>query len=99
MAKVRNSHGRVVFEGTNEDAERHLELNYPRPHVNAPGSEFLNEHPKPDAVVEYDEADSAEQPKRNASEADWRSFALANGATEEELSGLSRDQIRDQYGK
>jgi hypothetical protein len=56
MAKVRDTHGRVVFQGPNEDAERFLEQNYPRPHVNAPGTEFEDSHPDPDAVIEYDEA-------------------------------------------
>ncbi|WP_258933205.1 hypothetical protein [Nesterenkonia pannonica] len=39
-----------------------------------------------------------EQPAGNASRADWVEYALYVGATEEELEGMTRDEIRDTYG-
>lgn len=38
-----------------------------------------------------------EVPSGNASKADWLAFALATGATEEDVTGLTRDQLREQY--
>ncbi|KZM34541.1 hypothetical protein [Oerskovia enterophila] len=36
-------------------------------------------------------------PSGSASKADWLAFALAVGATEEDVAGLTRDQLREQY--
>jgi hypothetical protein len=45
-----------------------------------------------------------EAPKGNASREDWAAYAEGKGATAEELAdpadgGLSRDDLRDKYGK
>lgn len=42
---------------------------------------------------------SVEQPKGNASEAEWKAYATASGMTAEELEGLSRDDVRALYTK
>lgn len=44
-------------------------------------------------------ADLEEQPAGNASADDWRAYALTQGATEDEVADLSRNELRDQYGK
>lgn len=42
-------------------------------------------------------ADLVEQPAGNASLDDWRAYALTQGATEDDLEGLSRNDLRDKY--
>lgn len=37
-------------------------------------------------------------PGGNASTDEWRGYAIAQGATESELEGLSRDELRTTYG-
>jgi hypothetical protein len=37
-------------------------------------------------------------PAGNASREDWAAYALAIGATADEIDGLGRDEIRDQFG-
>lgn len=39
----------------------------------------------------------AAQPAGNASRDDWAAYAISQGATEEVLNGMSRNEIRDQY--
>lgn len=46
-----------------------------------------------DAVPEGD------QPAGNASLETWRAYARTQGATDADLEGLSRNEIRDQYGE
>ncbi|MFD6094572.1 hypothetical protein ACFWGN_20870 [Oerskovia sp. NPDC060338] len=36
-------------------------------------------------------------PNGNASKGEWKAFALAMGATEEDVAGLTRDKLREQY--
>lgn len=43
-------------------------------------------------------ADLVEQPAKNASQADWRAYALTQGATEDEVADLGRNELRDKYG-
>lgn len=44
------------------------------------------------------ETSSEEQPKGNASRDDWATYALAHGASDDDIADLSRDQLREQYG-
>jgi hypothetical protein len=44
-------------------------------------------------------ADLEEQPAGNASVDAWRGYALTQGATEDEVADLSRNELRDKYGK
>lgn len=43
------------------------------------------------------EADLIEQPAGNASAEEWRAYALTQGATEDEVADLSRNDLRDLY--
>lgn len=43
--------------------------------------------------------DLERQPAGNASAEDWRAYALTQGATEDEVADLSRNELRDTYGK
>ncbi len=47
-----------------------------------------------DAATQVDEVPLDEKPAGNASEVEWREYALANGRTEEEMADLSRNDIR-----
>jgi hypothetical protein len=38
-----------------------------------------------------------DKPKGNASTDEWTAYALAHGKTEEDLQGLSRDDIRNLF--
>ena len=42
---------------------------------------------------------SADKPAGNASLAEWAEYATALGATEDDLHGMTRDEVRDTYGK
>jgi hypothetical protein len=44
-------------------------------------------------------ADLEEPPSGNASADAWRDYALTQGATEDEVADLSRNELRDLYGK
>lgn len=39
-----------------------------------------------------------DRPAGNASRDDWAAYALAQGADEADVEGLSRDELREQYG-
>ena len=43
-------------------------------------------------------ATTPEEPGGNASREIWRDYALAIGATEEEVADLSRNELREKYG-
>lgn len=43
-------------------------------------------------------ASSVEEPAGNASKDEWREFALAQGASEDEVADLSRNDLRDRFG-
>jgi hypothetical protein len=55
--------------------------------------------PDPDDTGSAGPADLEEQPAGNASRDDWRAYALTQGATEDEVEDLSRNDLRDLYGK
>ncbi|HET6915734.1 MAG TPA: hypothetical protein VFH56_06545 [Acidimicrobiales bacterium] len=38
-----------------------------------------------------------DEPAGNASTEEWRAYALSRGASEEEVDGLGRDDLRDKY--
>lgn len=44
------------------------------------------------------DADLVEQPAGNASREDWHAYALTQGATEDEVADLSRNELRDKFG-
>lgn len=46
-----------------------------------------------------DAAAEGDQPAGNASLETWRAYARTQGATDADLEGLSRNDIRDQYGE
>ena len=55
--------------------------------------------PSPTDTGSAGPADLEEQPSGNASTADWRAYALTQGATEDEVADLSRNELRELYGK
>jgi hypothetical protein len=55
--------------------------------------------PSPTETGSAGPADLEEQPARNASTEDWRGYALTQGATEDEVADLCRNELRDKYGK
>lgn len=59
-----------------------------------------NEDPTP-AVPENEDptpASELDAPASNASTDDWKRYALGQGATEDDLEGQSRNEIREAYG-
>lgn len=54
--------------------------------------------PDPAATTSATDADLVEQPAGNASAEAWRAYALTQGATEDEVADLGRNDLRDQYG-
>lgn len=52
-----------------------------------------------DAPAEGDSEPGSEQPAGNASLEEWQEFARTQGATDADLDGKSRNDLRDQYGK
>lgn len=60
----------------------------------------LADYLEDEASVEDGEAESgSEQPAGNASLEEWQEFARTQGATDTDLDGKSRNDLRDQYGK
>jgi hypothetical protein len=53
--------------------------------------------PDPTDTTSSTDADLVEQPAGNASVEAWRAYALTQGATEDEVADLSRNELRDQY--
>lgn len=45
-----------------------------------------------------DDSGDGGMPKGNAGIAAWQEYAQAQGATAEEIDGLTRDQLREKYG-
>ena len=41
---------------------------------------------------------TSDRPAGNASKADWKAYAVAQGADEDEAEAMSRDELREQYG-
>jgi predicted component of type VI protein secretion system len=58
--------------------------------------------PKPvvvaEAEAEAEEEETVEEPSKGGSKTAWQAFAKALGATEEQLEGLSRDELAETYG-
>jgi len=54
--------------------------------------------PDPTDTSSATDADLVEQPAGNASKDEWRAYALTQGATEDEVADLSRNDLRDAYG-
>lgn len=54
--------------------------------------------PDPSDTGSSTDADLVEQPAGNASADDWRAYALTQGATEDEVAALSRNELREKYG-
>lgn len=52
---------------------------------------------EPLPTIEQDEGTPL-QPAGNASRDDWADYALATGATPEDIADLTRDQLRDHFG-
>ena len=52
MAKVRDTHNRVVFEGSDSDAEEFVRTHFPWNHVQPPGPP-ADEESTPDVQIEY----------------------------------------------
>lgn len=44
------------------------------------------------------EPESSEKPAGNASTEAWQEYARSKGATDADLDGKSRDELREQYG-
>lgn len=42
--------------------------------------------------------DAVEQPAGNGPVQEWRAYAVTQGATEDEVAGMSRKDLRDKYG-
>lgn len=51
-----------------------------------------------DVPAEPDVAAETAPPSGNASADEWRGYALSQGASEEDLEGLSRRELRETYG-
>lgn len=54
--------------------------------------------PDPTETGVATDADLVERPAGNASAEDWRAYALTQGATEDEVADLSRNELRDRFG-
>jgi hypothetical protein len=59
-----------------------------------PGTVLPEAEPADEAAA----ADVVEQPAGNESADQWRAYALTQGATEDEVAGMSRNELRDKYG-
>lgn len=67
-----------------------------------PGEVHVDDAAAQDAAEKAHTADAAKgeaggAPKGNASLATWQDYARSQGATEEDLDGLTRDELRDRY--
>jgi hypothetical protein len=66
------------------------------PVVDDPAVETVN--PDPIAVAAADAGDPPiPEPKGSASKADWERYARSTGATDDDVDGLSRDELRAKY--
>jgi hypothetical protein len=61
-----------------------------------PAAETQQEEPI-EAAVEVGGPAGANQPKNNASRGEWETFARSQGASDEDLEGLGRNDIRAKY--
>lgn len=50
------------------------------------------------AEDEANEADTSEAPAGNASLEVWQEYAKSQGASDDDLDGMSRNELREQYG-
>jgi hypothetical protein len=51
----------------------------------------------PEAETEPAAEVVVEQPAGNGTAEEWRAYALTQGATEDEVAGMSRNDLRDRY--
>lgn len=61
----------------------------------------VHEDQEPAADVAQDQEpapDEDDRPAGNASTEDWQEYARTQGATDADLEGLSRNELRDKYG-
>lgn len=59
-----------------------------------PGTAVVGE---PGPELDLAESDGSGAPRGNASLEAWQEYAKSKGATDEDLDGKSRDEVRDQY--
>ena len=52
----------------------------------------------PEGSADGDPGGALEAPAGNASQVAWREFALASGASEADVEGLTRDELRERFG-
>jgi hypothetical protein len=52
----------------------------------------------PEGSANGDPGEAPEVPAGNASQVAWREYALASGASEADVEGLTRDELRERFG-
>lgn len=60
--------------------------------------ELLPETPQQAGGEPVAEVEPVEQPAGNASTEEWRDYAIAQGASAEQVADLTRNELRDQFG-
>lgn len=55
-------------------------------------------HSAPEPAESADDPDAGSTPRGNASLEEWQAFAKEQGATDDELAGKTRDEIRAMFG-
>jgi hypothetical protein len=94
-----DANGKVRMPAPNEETPL-LEPDLEDPQVSAGKHAAVPEAPPADPAAPVDPADpeaAGQAPRGNASLDEWVAYAKTQGATDEELAGLSRDQVRDKY--
>ena len=90
--------GKVI---TARSVERPPTVTYAHNHapgdVNADGTPVNAEDPEAKTPQDDPQGTDSERPARNASKDAWKSYALAQGRTEDELKDLTRDQISELF--
>lgn len=76
-----------------DDVARFDRLNAPA----QPTAHLADPVPEPPAQPEP-EGDEPEEPAGNASLETWQEFARARGASEDDIEGKSRNDLRDEFG-
>lgn len=78
---------------------------FSNPHAGVPdyeaGKQDVDAAPVPEPGEPDEEAAEEagdDRPAGNASKADWVAYAVTQGADPDEAEGLSRDELREQYG-
>ena len=81
------------FNGDPDPEPQGDESGQPESPITAPDETQSEGDPDPEP-----QGDESGQPAGNASLQTWRDWAQSKGATDADLEGLSRNEIRDQYG-